>query len=127
MTRSIFIVDDEPFILRLIEASLRKGGYRITPFVGAAAAISAASTHPPDLFILDLVMPELDGLAALRQIKSLQDLAAVPVIMLTSRSHQITEQEVHAAGAALFLTKPFSPSDLLHRVRDLIGEATFGL
>lgn len=120
MSASIIIVDDEPFMLRLIEASLRKGCYRIEAFRDAEAALVAAAERTPQLFVLDLLMPGMDGFAALRRIKATPALAAVPVIMLTSKAHQLTQQEVQESGAALYLTKPFSPTDLLNQVRLLI-------
>jgi len=117
MSASIIIVDDEPFMLRLIEASLRKGGYRIEAFRDAESALLVAAERPPQLFVLDLLMPGMDGFAALRRIKSTPALATVPVIMLTSKAHQLTQQEVQECGAALYLTKPFSPTELLNQVR----------
>jgi len=117
MSASIIIVDDEPFMLRLIEASLRKGGYRIEAFRDAESALLVAAERPPQLFVLDLLMPGMDGFAALRRIKSTPARATVPVIMLTSKAHQLTQQEVQECGAALYLTKPFSPTELLNQVR----------
>jgi DNA-binding response OmpR family regulator len=123
MSATIFIVDDEPFMLRLIEASLKKGGYRIEPFRDAEAAISAAIENPPKLFVFDLIMPGMDGIAALRRIREIPAFAEVPAILLTSKGHQFSQQQAKECGAALYLTKPFSPTELLNEVRRLIGPA----
>lgn len=123
MTASIFVVDDEPFMLRLIEASLKKGGYRIEPFRDGSSAIQAAIARPPQLFVLDFVMPDMDGIVALRLIKETPALAKVPVIMLTSKGHQLTQRQALESGALLYLTKPFSPTELLNEVRRLIEPA----
>jgi len=121
MSASIIIIDDEPFMLRLIEASLKKGGYRVEAFRDAALALQAAEANPPQLVVLDLLMPGMDGMTALRQLKQTPSLAHVPVIMLTAKGHQLTQDEATASGAALFLTKPFSPAELLEQARRLIG------
>jgi DNA-binding response OmpR family regulator len=123
MSHTIIIVDDEPFMLRLIEASLRKGGYHIEPFRDAESALKAASDRPPKLFVLDLLMPGMGGMDALRYLKETPLLAQIPVILLTSKGRQLTKQEVQESGAALYLTKPFSPMELLNEARRLIGAA----
>jgi DNA-binding response OmpR family regulator len=123
MNVTIMIVDDEPFMLRLIEASLRKGGYHIESFRDAESALKAAAAKPPKLFVLDLLMPGMSGMEALRQVKESSLLAPIPVILLTSKGRQLTKQEVLESGAALYLTKPFSPTELLNEARRLIEAA----
>jgi len=123
MTATIFIVDDEPFMLRLIDASLKKGGYLIRTFSDAETAISAAIENPPQLFVFDLVMPGVDGIAAIRRIKEAPALAQVPAVLLTSKGHQFSELQAKECGAALYLKKPFSPTELLNEVRRLIESA----
>lgn len=119
MSRRIIIVDDEPFILRLIEACLRKGGHRVEAFRAAEPALEAAYANPPDLMLFDLVMPGMDGLTAIEKVMAHPMLKYVPVVLLTSKSNQLTEVELARSGAALYIGKPFSPSELLSQVESL--------
>jgi two-component system alkaline phosphatase synthesis response regulator PhoP len=121
MTPDILIVDDEPFMLRLIEASLKKGGYAVTACRSGEQALEWAAEHPPLLIIMDLMMPGLDGLATLRQMKQVPALRDVPVIMLTAKGHQLAQIEAQECGAQVFLTKPFSPSQLLAETKRLLA------
>jgi DNA-binding response OmpR family regulator len=121
MTPSVLIVDDEPFMLRLIEASLKKGGFAVTTCRNGEMAIEWATQIPPRLIIMDLMMPGLDGLATLRRIKAVPSLRDVPAIMLTAKGHQLAQVEAAECGAEVFLTKPFSPSQLLEEARRLLA------
>ncbi len=87
-----------------------------SPALTAVAAVIATS---PDAVILDIIMPVMDGLAALSSLKSNPATASIPVIMLTARGHNLTRQQAEESGAALFLTKPFSPTELLAAIARL--------
>lgn len=121
MTPNILIVDDEPFMLRLIEASLKKGNFSLTSCRSGEQALALAIQQPPQLIILDLMMPGMDGLATLRRMKDVETLRAVPVIMLTAKGHQLAQFEAAQTGAEVFLTKPFSPRQLLEEAKRLIA------
>lgn len=122
MPRKVLIVDDEPHMLRVTELSLKKGGYGLVIGRNGREAIELATREKPDLIVMDVNMPELDGLAALQQLKASPDTASIPVIMLTVRGHALTRQQAEASGSAVFLTKPFSPTQLLGEVRRILGE-----
>lgn len=124
MTPNILIVDDEPFMLRLIETSLKKGGFAVTPCRSGEQALALAAQQPPQLIILDLMMPGMDGLATLRRMKEVAALQDVPVIMLTAKGHQLAQFEAAQTGAEVFLTKPFSPRQLLEEAKRLIAVHT---
>lgn len=81
-----------------------------------------AGREMPDLIIMDVIMPEMDGITALHELKSRQDTAHIPVIMLTARGHILTRQEAEATGAAAFLTKPFSPTQLYSEAQRLLAD-----
>lgn len=117
----LIIAEDEPHMLRLLEMTLRKGGHEWTAVRDGRAALAAALANPPDLVILDVIMPELDGLDTLRALKADPITASVPVVMLTARGHSLTREEAARSGAALFLTKPFSPSELLASIATITG------
>jgi CheY-like chemotaxis protein len=109
-------------MLRVTELSLKKGGYHLVIGRNGLQAIELAGREKPDLIVMDVNMPELDGLAALQQLKASPDTAAIPVIMLTVRGHALTRQQAEESGSAVFLTKPFSPTQLLSEVRRILGE-----
>ena len=119
--KSILLVDDEAFMRRIMEATLRKGGFVLTQATDGQSAVESVARQRPDLIVMDVSMPRLDGLGALRQIKGDPATAAIPVIMLTARGHVLTRQEAEESGADLFLTKPFSPSQLLVEACRLLG------
>ena len=116
----ILLVDDEPHMRRLSELSLRKGGYELLFGADGEDAIVQAKAGHPDLIIMDVMMPRMDGLTALRHLKADPETKAIPVIMLTARGHVLTRQEATDSGAALFITKPFSPSLLLAEVQKIL-------
>ena len=117
----ILIVDDEPHMLRVTELSVKKGGYEVLLARDGRVAVALAGQAQPALIVMDLLMPELDGMQALRELKQNPATARIPVILLTSRGHVVTRQEAESSGAALFLTKPFSPTQLLKEVQRLLA------
>lgn len=124
MPASILIVDDEPHVLRVTELSLRRGGYDIIIGRNGREALELARLRQPELIVMDVLMPEMDGLTALQQLKNDPATAGIPVILLSARGHIILPDEAGTSGAALFLTKPFSPTQLLNEARRLILENT---
>ena len=121
MTPHILIVDDEPFMLRLIEASLKKGGFNTACCRSGELALEWGAERPPALIIMDLMMPGLDGLETLRYMRVLPSLRDVPVIMLTAKGHQLAQVAAEECGVQIFLTKPFSPSQLLEETKRLLA------
>ncbi len=120
MVKRILIVDDEPHMLRITELSLKKGGYEILTARNGREALESAARELPALIVMDVTMPEMDGLTALQQLKAAPATAGIPVIMLTSRGQSIARETAEASGAALYLTKPFSPSALAAEARRVI-------
>ena len=121
MTTKILIVDDEPHMLRVTELSIKKGGYDIVIGRNGREALALAAREKPSLIVMDVSMPEMDGLTALKHLKADAETALIPVIMLTVRGQALTRLEAEQSGAAVYLTKPFSPSQLLAEVRRLLG------
>ncbi|OHE80996.1 MAG: hypothetical protein A2107_15225 [Verrucomicrobia bacterium GWF2_62_7] len=121
MPQKILIVDDEAFILRVAELSLKKGGYQLIFARNGVEAVQLATSELPALIVMDVQMPEMDGLTALRHLKQNPATAGIPVIMLTARGHVLTRQDAEGSGAALFLTKPCSPMQLLKEVQQILG------
>ena len=116
----ILIADDEIFMIRLLELTFKKGGYEIVSCRDGREALATATTARPQLIVLDVMMPDLDGLGALRQLKENLTTKDIPVVVLSAKGHALTKVEAELAGAALFLTKPFSPNQLLGEVRKIL-------
>jgi len=108
-------------MLRLLELTFKKGGYEVVTCRDGQAAVALAGTVLPQLIVLDVMMPGLDGLGALRQLKENAATTAIPVVVLSAKGHALTRVEAEVAGAALFLSKPFSPNQLLGEVQKIMG------
>ena len=121
MSIKILIVDDEPHMLRVTELSIKRGGYQIVIGRNGKEAIELAAREKPSLIVMDVSMPEMDGLTALTQLKANPETANIPVIMLTVRGQAMARQQAEQSGAAVYLTKPFSPSQLLAEVNRLLA------
>jgi two-component system KDP operon response regulator KdpE len=116
----VLVCDDEPQILRALRITLRDDGFEVLPAATAAEALDAASLHSPDAAILDLVLPDGDGIAITR---SLREWSSVPIIVLSAVGEE--EQKVRAleAGADDYVTKPFSPRELVARLHAVLRRA----
>ena len=122
MNRTILIVDDDPSIRRLIATTLEDvSGFRLQEASDGAEALEVALDAKPEIVFLDLEMPRVDGIETCRRLRSEPRLADVTIVVLTGASGDVAEQSAQAAGADLFLTKPFSPLHLLQLVDDLGG------
>ena len=118
----ILIADDELYMLRLLELTLKKGGYDVVSCRDGQEALALAASVLPQLILLDVMMPGLDGLGALRQLKENPATRSIPVIVLSAKGHALTRVEAELAGAVLFLAKPFSPNQLLGDVQKIISQ-----
>lgn len=110
---TILAVDDEPRVLKLLEANLKSSGYAVLTSADGEQALQTIEREMPDLVLLDLMLPKMDGYAVCRRIR---EVSAVPVIMLTARSAQVDLIHGFEVGADDYLTKPFSIAELLMRV-----------
>jgi two-component system chemotaxis response regulator CheY len=120
MPRTVLIVDDDPFIRKLIVTTLEGvSSYDMHEAADGAEAVQAASREAPRLVFLDIDMPVLDGIEACRQMRSLPAMNGARIVMLTASADDSARHRAHEAGADFFLTKPFSPLDLLRLVDEL--------
>jgi len=113
----ILVVDDEPRLLAFLRSELRASGYRVSVATDGKGALRAFAARGPDLVILDVMLPDMDGFEVCRR---LREESSVPILMLTARIHDTDKVEGLDAGADDYLTKPFSTSELLARVRALL-------
>jgi two-component system, OmpR family, KDP operon response regulator KdpE len=114
---TILAVDDEPHVLKLVKANLESSGYKILTAADGEEAVQIVERELPDLVLLDLMLPKMDGFAVCRRIR---EFSAVPVIMLTARSSQVDLIHGFEVGADDYLTKPFSATELLMRVQAVL-------
>jgi two-component system alkaline phosphatase synthesis response regulator PhoP len=128
MVHRILVVDDDTEIVRLIRAYLEQDGYRALVAYDGATALHILHREHPDLMILDLALPERDGLDVTRIIRGDPSLASTPIIMLTARVEDTDKIVGLEMGADDYVTKPFNPRELMARVRAVLrrvqGEAT---
>jgi DNA-binding response OmpR family regulator len=114
---TILAIDDEPHVLKLVKANLESSGYKILTAADGEEAVRTVERELPDLVLLDLMLPKMDGFAVCRRIR---EFSAVPVIMLTARSAQVDLIHGFEVGADDYLTKPFSATELLMRVQAVL-------
>jgi len=115
--RRILVVDDDPMVATTVQRVLRPEGYDVDVALGGAAALEQARTNRPDLVVLDLMMPEIDGLEVCRQLRRDSNL---PILMLTARGGTADRVQGLDLGADDYLVKPFAYPELLARVRALL-------
>ncbi|HDI51643.1 MAG TPA: response regulator [Bacteroidetes bacterium] len=120
----ILIVDDEEDILSLVEYNLKKEGYRTIGVKTGEAALQLVEEETPDLIILDLMLPEMDGLEVCRILKSNENTSDIPIIMLTAKGEETDIVVGLEIGADDYVTKPFSPRVLLARTKALLRRKT---
>jgi two-component system response regulator BaeR len=120
MSTQLFIVEDEPELATLMADYAQAAGYRATVFGDGALALEAIRRQPPALAVLDLMLPGLDGLSVCRQVREFSE---VPIVMVTARVEEIDRLLGLEAGADDYLCKPFSPRELMARIKAILRRA----
>jgi len=118
--RRVLVVDDDPKVCETLDRYLAHAGYAVASALDGRRALEAVRTFAPDLIVLDVMLPELDGLEICREIRAASD---VPIIFLTARSTERDKLAGLALGADDYLTKPFSPRELVARVQAVLRRA----
>ncbi|HEX3720440.1 MAG TPA: response regulator [Verrucomicrobiae bacterium] len=116
----ILVVDDEPDMLELIEVNLAAAGYEVFTSANGKDGLQKARQTPPELIVLDLMLPELDGLEVCKSLRRDASTAAIPILMLTARVAEIDRVLGLELGADDYVTKPFSTRELVLRVKNLL-------
>jgi len=119
----ILLVDDDVDILDFISYNLHKNGYVVEEAVNGIEAIEKTKSFLPDLILMDLMMPKMDGLTACKKIKEISSLADIPVIFLTAREEESSELSGFEAGAEDYITKPLKPRILMSRIKAILGRS----
>jgi CheY-like chemotaxis protein len=123
MSPDLLVVDDDPFIRRLITTTLEDvAEFRLLEAEDGDQALELADRQPPQIVLLDVDIPGVDGIEVCRALRANPRTSEATIVMLTASHHDLIEAQAEAAGADLFLTKPFSPLELLRLVDGLSGE-----
>jgi DNA-binding response OmpR family regulator len=123
--RKILVVDDEAVLVETIAYNLEQAGYQVTTAADGASALLAAHRETPDLIILDIMLPEMDGLEVCRQLRRESNTSTTPIMMLTAKGDEIDKVVGLEVGADDYVTKPFGRRELLARVRALLRRSEY--
>ncbi|MBV9864905.1 MAG: response regulator [Abitibacteriaceae bacterium] len=132
MSKKILAVDDEKHIVRLVQINLEREGYEVVTASNGREALEKVAAEKPDLLVMDVMMPEMDGFEALKKLKEDAATADIPVIMLTAKAQDADVFRGWQSGADLYLTKPFNPQELITFVKRIFqgqadGDDTYDL
>ena len=119
--KTILIADDEEDLRLLVQVTLENPAYEIITAVDGQSALRAVQTYHPDLLILDWMMPGMTGCQVVDLLKKNLDTAAIPVLMLTAKDGEDSKEHMTRMGLAGFLVKPFSPLELIQKVREVLA------
>lgn len=122
MTHSVLVVDDEPNIVLSLEFLMKQANYDVRVARDGEAALAEIEQAPPDLVLLDAMLPKRDGFDVCQAIRADPALNGVRIIMLTAKGREVEREKGLALGADDYITKPFSTRDVLERVKDFLGE-----
>ena len=120
MSERILVVDDEPDLLELVRLNLSQAGFQVDTAASGSAAMKSLQAARPDLMVLDLMLPDLSGADLCRKLRSDPTFAELPIIMLTARADEVDRVVGFELGADDYVTKPFSPRELVLRVRAVL-------
>lgn len=124
MSRKVLLIEDEPNIAEAIRFLLIREGWQVETHGDGADAVQVIQQAQPDLVILDVMLPGKSGMDILRDLRELEDMQRLPVLMLTARGQSRDRQMAESAGVSRFMTKPFSNAEVLTAVRDLHAQAS---
>ena len=120
---SVLIVDDDPVVRRMLQLSFESEGFDVLTAGDGIEGLEALRSDPPDVVILDIMMPKLDGMKVMRELKSDDRLRSIPVILLSAKATSLDVELGMKAGAADYVTKPFDPIELVDRTRSVLANA----
>jgi two-component system alkaline phosphatase synthesis response regulator PhoP len=118
----ILVVDDEIYIVHILDFSLGMEGYEVITALDGEQALERMKVERPDLVVLDIMMPKLDGYEVCKQIKSNPATKQTPVILLSAKGRNVDQKLGFDVGADDYITKPFSPRKLVERINQLLGQ-----
>jgi two-component system, cell cycle response regulator DivK len=123
MSNRILVIEDNEDNRQIIRDLLTSSGYELIEAVNGVEGVAMAQSHRPDLILMDIQLPEIDGYEATRQIRSVPELETVPIIAVTSYALSGDEAKTRDAGCNGYVAKPFSPRELLAKIREFLPDA----
>ena len=123
MSKRVLVVDDEPNIVMSLEFLMRRAGFEVAVARNGREALDALDGTPPDLLLLDVMMPELDGYEVCERIRARLEWNATKIVMLTARGREVERERGLSLGADAYVTKPFSTRDLVEQVKRMLDVA----
>ncbi len=120
----ILVVDDEIYIVHILDFSLGMEGYEVLTALDGEQALEKARAEHPDLIVLDIMMPKLDGYETCKLLKAGDDTKDIPVILLSAKGRNVDQKIGFEAGADDYITKPFSPRKLVERINAILGQTS---
>ncbi|MGQ9599515.1 MAG: response regulator transcription factor [Anaerolineae bacterium] len=127
MPKRILCIEDHPEMIDLIRVILGRRGYQVEGAIGGREGLEAIERDPPDLVLLDLMMPDVDGWEVYRQLRAKAESKDIPVIVVTAKAQEVDRVlGLHIAGVNDYLVKPFSPKQLAESVERVLGTSGFG-
>jgi two-component system alkaline phosphatase synthesis response regulator PhoP len=118
----ILVVDDEIYIVHILDFSLGMEGYEVVTALDGEQALEKVTSEKPDLIVLDIMMPKLDGYEVCKSIKANAATKNIPVILLSAKGRNVDQKMGFEVGADDYITKPFSPRKLVERINQLLGQ-----
>ncbi len=121
MTHRILVIDDAPATLRLLEIALGREGYEVLTEVDGESGLVASFEHVPDLIILDIALPDVDGWEILARLREDERTKLIPVLIMSAHDHDAISGRANVTNASAFIGKPFAPAHLRTQVRRLLN------
>ena len=118
----ILVVDDEIYIVHILDFSLGMEGYEVITALDGEQGLEKARSQRPDLIVLDIMMPKLDGYETCKMLKADPETRAIPIILLSAKGRNIDQKIGFEVGADDYITKPFSPRKLVERINSILGQ-----
>jgi len=120
----ILVVDDEIYIVHILDFSLGMEGYEVLTALDGEQALEKARAEKPDLIVLDIMMPKLDGYETCKLLKADTNTKDIPVILLSAKGRNVDQKIGFEVGADDYITKPFSPRKLVERINAILGQSS---
>ena len=122
MSKTILYVEDNQFNLKIVRQLLSRTSYRLIEAMDGESGVVKAQSELPDLVLMDVQLPKMSGLDATRQLRADAKTAAIPIVVITSFALSGDAEKAKAAGASAYIAKPYSPRELLQKIRELVPE-----
>jgi two-component system, OmpR family, alkaline phosphatase synthesis response regulator PhoP len=120
----VLVVDDEIYIVHILDFSLGMEGYEVLTALDGEQAVEKARAEKPDLIVLDIMMPKLDGYETCKLLKADETTKNIPVILLSAKGRNVDQKIGFEVGADDYITKPFSPRKLVERINAILGQSS---